>query len=290
MDFLRLKERLDHLYGTYDFKERLLNDPIEFPHRYQRHEDIEAAGLIASAFAFGRVSRFRPVIERLLEVLSPSPSRALRDIRPGKYPEELLTVHYRFYSGEDTLLFILVLGELLRRHGSIEKAFTHGYDGGNVRSAIAGFAASAIETGEELRKEHPAPFSGKTRGFRFFFPSPAGGGPCKRMNLFLRWMVRKKDIDFGIWDFISPALLVIPLDTHIARIGTCLGLTTRKSRDWKMAEEITESLRRLDPEDPLRYDFALCHQGITGLCTSACSRNGPEGCPVFRGEEAEVWT
>ncbi len=281
MDSRRLKERLDHLYSTYDFKQRLLNDPIEFPHRYQGHEDIEVAGLIASAFAFGRVSQFKPVIERLLEILSPSPSRALRNIRPEEFPEELRTVHYRFYSGEDTLLFILVLGELCRRHGSIEGAFTYGYDGRSIRSAITGFAASATETGEEFRKRYPALFSEKTAGFRFFFPSPARGGPCKRMNLFLRWMVRKKDIDFGIWDFIPPARLIIPLDTHIARIGTCLGLTTRKSRDWKMAEEITESLRRLDPEDPLRYDFALCHQGITGLCTPACSQNGPEGCPAF---------
>lgn len=281
MDSRKLKERLDHLYKTYDFQQRLLSDPIEFPHRYHRHEDIEVAGLIASAFAFGRVSQFKPVIERLLEILSPSPSRALQNITPGKFPEELKTIHYRFYSGEDTLLFILVLSELCRRYGSIENAFIPEYDGRSTYSAIAGFAATAIETGEQLKKEYPTLFNEKTRGFRFFFPSPARGSPCKRMNLFLRWMVRKEDIDFGIWNFIPPARLVIPLDTHIARIGTCLGLTTRKSRDWKMAEEITESLRRFDPEDPLRYDFALCHQGIMGLCTSACSQNGPEGCPAF---------
>jgi uncharacterized protein (TIGR02757 family) len=86
------------------------------------------------------------------------------------------------------------------------------------------------------------------------------------MNLFLRWVVRKKDIDFGIWDRISPSKLIIPLDTHIARISRCLGLSSRKSPDWKMAKEITESLKILDPKDPLKYDFALCHQGISGLC------------------------
>ena len=101
------------------------------------------------------------------------------------------------------------------------------------------------------------------------------------MNLFLRWMVRDRDIDFGLWKGIPGNLLVIPLDTHIARISRCLGLTGRRSRDWKMAVEITENLKRLDPEDPLKYDFALCHQGITGLCREGACGKKQSLCPVI---------
>jgi uncharacterized protein (TIGR02757 family) len=108
--------------------------------------------------------------------------------------------------------------------------------------------------------------------------SPDKGSACKRMNLYLRWMVRDRDIDFGIWKGIPKDRLIIPLDTHIARIGKCLGLTVRSTADWKMAQEITRSLKRLDPVDPLKYDFALCHQGIAGVCsTQKCA-----DCRLFR--------
>jgi len=103
-------------------------------------------------------------------------------------------------------------------------------------------------------------------GMMHFFPTPAKGSACKRMNLFLRWMVRDRDIDFGIWKGIPKNKLVIPLDTHIARISRCLGFTMRRSADWKAAVEITNALKQFDPDDPVKYDFALCHHGIAGMC------------------------
>jgi uncharacterized protein (TIGR02757 family) len=102
-------------------------------------------------------------------------------------------------------------------------------------------------------------------GFKFMFPLPENGSSCKRMNLFLRWMVRKDELDFGLWNSISPSKLVIPVDTHIARISTELGLTKRKNVSWKMAEEITENLKQFDPADPVKYDFAICHIGMRKL-------------------------
>jgi uncharacterized protein (TIGR02757 family) len=114
-----------------------------------------------------------------------------------------------------------------------------------------------------------------------FFPSPVGGSTCKRQNLFLRWMVRDRDIDFGIWRDIPTNKLVIPLDTHIMKISQCLGFTKRTSADWKTAVEITESLRRFDPDDPLKYDFALCHHGISGLCKGRKGRASCREC-AFR--------
>jgi uncharacterized protein (TIGR02757 family) len=116
----------------------------------------------------------------------------------------------------------------------------------------------------DLTEIYGAP-SGR-RGVDYFFPRPEGGSACKRLNLFLRWMVRRDAVDLGLWSRVSPATLVIPLDTHVIRIGQCLGLTRYRSPGWRMARQITESLRRLDPEDPIRYDFSLCHLGMMDAC------------------------
>ena len=115
-------------------------------------------------------------------------------------------------------------------------------------------------------------------GLKQLFPSPDKGSACKRPNLFLRWMVRTQDVDFGIWDRIPPSKLIIPLDTHIAKIARCIGLTKRTSSDWKTAKEITDSLKKFDPEDPLKYDFALCHHGISGLCKGGKSESSCSSC------------
>jgi uncharacterized protein (TIGR02757 family) len=100
----------------------------------------------------------------------------------------------------------------------------------------------------------------------YFFPSPSKGSACKRLNLFLRWMVRRDALDFGIWSRVSPAKLVVPLDTHVIRVGRCLRLTTYTSPGWKMARDITASLTRIDPADPVRYDFSICHLGMMNAC------------------------
>lgn len=130
----------------------------------------------------------------------------------------------------------------------------------NVGKALKGFVNAFVNmTYPEIRRH--------SHGFLHFFPSPEKGSPCKRLTLFLRWMIRDKDIDMGIWKGIPKNKLVIPLDTHIARISKCLGFTRRKSVDWTTAIEITESLKSLDRDDPLKYDFALCHLGVTKVCS-----------------------
>jgi uncharacterized protein (TIGR02757 family) len=120
-----------------------------------------------------------------------------------------------------------------------------------------------------------------THGLRHFLPSPLEGSACKRLNLYLRWMVRPDDgVDFGLWPQIPTDRLIIPLDTHICRIGQFLGLTRRKTPDWKMAEEITRSLRAISPDDPVQYDFVLCHMGISGNCPLVGCREKCEACPL----------
>ncbi|GMT47735.1 MAG: TIGR02757 family protein [bacterium] len=277
MAYPGLKRILDNLYCTYDFSERLLHDPIRIPHQYKDKRDIEVAGFIASALAYGRVTLFTPVIDRILAPMGKTPAAFIADFDPKKDARRFDGIKYRFNNTEDIVCLIYALSAILGKYDSIEKAFLESYDGRAVSTAISGMVRHALS----LNKTPVYGQDINPTGFKQFFPSPERGSSCKRMNLFLRWMVRSGDIDFGIWKGISANRLVIPLDTHIARISRCLGLTGRRSRDWKMAEEITESLRILDPDDPLKYDFALCHQGIMGLCRDGACTGNRSACPVL---------
>jgi len=261
---MSLKKRLDRLYSTYDFGRRLKHDPIEFPHRYSDPLDIEIAGFIASQFAYGRIDSFKPVIEGILHVCGKSPYEFLLNFDIRRDSGYLQGISYRFSSSDDVLCLLYMISCMLRRFGSLKEAFYHHYREGNNETghALSGFVRSFldIDTTPVYKKDV------RPHGLRHFFPLPEKGSACKRLNLFLRWMVRRRDIDFGIWEEVQPSELIIPLDTHITRIGRCLGLTKRRTPDWKTALEITESLRRFDPEDPLKYDFVLCHYGVSGGC------------------------
>jgi uncharacterized protein (TIGR02757 family) len=171
------------------------------------------------------------------------------------------------------------MSKALRKYGTLKDLFYSHYEPGqdDIKNALAGFVdfLSGIDTSPVYGRNIRPP------GLKQLLSSPETGSACKRMTLFLRWLVRNRDIDFGVWDRIPPSKLIIPLDTHIARISRCLGLSKRKSPDWKMAKEITESLKKLDPEDPLKYDFALCHHGISGLCNGIKTRRICSDCSLL---------
>ncbi|MCX5718104.1 MAG: TIGR02757 family protein [Nitrospirae bacterium] len=263
---LSVKLLLDRFYSEYDFKERILYDPIEFPHRYKRREDIEIAGFIASCFAYGKVGLFKPVIEKVLSAMRGSPNDFLMDFKVKKDGRLFSGIKYRFNENKDIICFLHIISNLLRSNKSIENVFKSFYkkNDSDTGNALTGFIDYALKTDTSDVYEKNL----KPSGLRQFFPSPSKGSACKRMNLFLRWMIRNRDIDFGIWKGIPGNKLIIPLDTHIAKISRCLGFTKRKSQDWKMAVEITDALKKLDPDDPLKYDFAMCHYGIAVLCSS----------------------
>jgi uncharacterized protein (TIGR02757 family) len=274
-----LKNVLDELYRDYDFKKRLLHDPIEFPHRYNRPRDVEVSGFIASSLAYGKVGLFKPVAEKILSVMGSNPYEFLRDFRLKRHRKLFQGIQYRFNENEDVLALLLILHKTLNDRGSLENLFMKFYLPGSrtIEEGLCGFISSLLEvdTSEVYGKNiRPA-------GLKQLFPLPADGSACKRANLFLRWMVRDRDIDFGIWEGIPKNKLIIPLDTHIARISRCLGFTARKSPGWKMALDITEALKGIDPEDPLKYDFALCHHGISGICRGGKDRSVCKTC-VFR--------
>lgn len=276
---LRLKRVLDTFYRDYNFQKRMQHDPIAFPHRYRNALDIETSGFIASCFAYGRVDLFRQVIGRILSTMEQSPGDFLMDFNLRKQRRLFAGIKYRFNENDDIVCLLYLIHKIVRRHGSLEHCFRSFYrsDDRNIGKGLAGFVGSflSIDTSPVYGSNIRPP------GLIQFFPMPDSGSACKRMNLFLRWMIRSRDIDLGLWKGVPADRLVIPLDTHIARISRCLGLTSRKSQDWKTAVEITESLKKIDPEDPLKYDFALCHHGIAGWCKTCSGTTMHRKC-VFR--------
>jgi len=274
-----LKPVLDNFYRTFDFEGTRARDPIEFPHSYSDSADQEISGFIAAVFAYGNVNLFKPVERALFSKMGSSPYSFILDFDVRKQRRIFEGIKYRFNENDDIVALFYMLHVLLKEHGSIEAVFKMHYgdddrDIGQALSALIGDLAATDTSPVYGRNLKPA-------GLLQFIPSPSKGSACKRMNLFLRWMIRDRDIDFGIWKGIPKGKLIMPLDTHIARISKCLGFTNRKSQDWKMAVEITEALKKLDPEDPLKYDFALCHQGISGVC----SAKNCEGCKLFSENE-----
>jgi len=263
----KLKETLDRFYREYNLKSRIEHDPIEFPHRYKKPEDIEIAGLIASSLAYGKVSLFKPVINKILSIASSNGSlrEFIINFELSKDSKLFSGIKYRFNSEKEIIGLIYSIKSALIEYGSLKNLFYSFYNSGdkNITNALTGFVKYFISLDMSAVYDK----KGQTVGIKQFFPSPAEGSACKRLNLYLRWMVRSDDsVDFGIWNKIPPSKLIIPLDTHMARICTHLGLTHHKTTGWKMAEEITDNLKILAPKDPVKYDFALCHLGISGEC------------------------
>ncbi|MDO8282003.1 MAG: TIGR02757 family protein [Thermodesulfovibrionia bacterium] len=274
-----LKNTLEKFYRDFDFQERLKHDPIEFPHRYSTPEDIEIAAFIASSFAYGKVGLFKPVIEKILQPGGKRPASFILNFNLKKDKKYLNGIKYRFSTEDDVLCYVYMLSNALKEWGSLKELFTNHYspEHEDIKEALTAFAGYflSLDT-SKIYGENIKPL-----GVTHLFPSPDKGSACKRLNLFLRWMVRTKDIDFGIWDKVPASKLIIPLDTHIARISRCLGLTARAASDWKTAKEITESLKRFDPNDPIKYDFALCHHGISGLCKGKKHKGICSSCTLF---------
>jgi uncharacterized protein (TIGR02757 family) len=270
-----LRPALDRLYDDFNRAGSAL-DPVHVVRRYPDPADREVAGLIAAGLAFGRVAGVLASIESVLAPMGGSPAAFVRRFDPRADGAALAGLVHRWASGRDLVAFVWTIGQMLGRAGSIERFFLEGLDAGaaDVEAALESFGerARALDVTRAYGRRPVRP------GVWFFFPRPSTGSACKRLNLYLRWMVRRDEIDMGVWAGVAPARLVVPLDTHVIRVGRCLGLTRRRTPGWAMAVEITESLRALDPVDPVRYDFSLCHLGMMNACgfhTSRRDRNCP---------------
>jgi len=277
-----LKRDLERLYRTLDLA-HLSPDPLEFVHRCPSPEDKEVVGLISSSLAYGRVEGIKRSVERVLSVMGPSPYRFVMDFRPRKDGRLFSGFVHRFNRGPDISCLLYFIRQMVEQSGSVGGFFMKGHnpEERNIKGALHAFTTSV------LALDSSPVYGSKTlpadAGVRFFFPTPMGGSACKRLNLYLRWMVRRGDgLDFGIWKGVDPAKLDIPLDTHIARISRNIGLTNRSSADWKMAEEITDALRAFDPSDPVKYDFALCRLGMLDRCPKRVDPARCERCLLSR--------
>lgn len=283
-----LRTRLEHLYRTYD---RVLvpHDPVFLVHRYAEPDDREVVGLVASSLAFGRVQSILQSIDRVLAIMGPSPARFVRAFEPRQASLFDRSVH-RWSRGRDVACLAWFIRQMLNEAGSIEAFFARGYDPSHedVGPALDSFSERSLALdwraiyGAPASRSRPRATSVGTiprTGVRYFFPRPSDGSGCKRLNLYLRWMVRRDEIDTGAWRSVPASKLVVPLDTHVIRLGRCLRLTRRASPGWQMAQEITRALRACDPDDPVKYDFALCHAGMHGLCGFG-RRGGDRDCPL----------
>jgi uncharacterized protein (TIGR02757 family) len=262
-----LKRHLDSFLEHFPRELHLANDPVQFVHRYDDPQDREIAGFIASAFAYGNVRIVLKTVTRILEFLGPHPAEAVSNFDYRRDSRSLRGFYHRFNTARDLAVLLWILRRTLEEHGSLENAFALGLssDDRNTANALERFSRLLLGFGHETF--YPRGELRRRVGVRFFFPVPSQGSACKRLNLYLRWMVRPQDgIDCGVWRRVKPRQLVIPLDTHIARISSYIGLTEKRTPGWPMAMDITANLSRLDPDDPLRYDFALCHLGIAGDC------------------------
>jgi uncharacterized protein (TIGR02757 family) len=255
---------LENLYRTFDHTESA-TDPVHIVRRYATPADREIVGFCAAALAFGRVASVLQSIEALLAVMGPHPAAFVREFDPARHRAPIEPLVHRWIRGRDLVALLLVLQRMLREAGSIEAFFAAGDDPSapDISGALDSFSIRALQT--DLRDAY-GPRMPKRPGVCYFFPRPAAGSACKRLNLFLRWMVRRDAIDLGVWSSVSPGRLIVPLDTHVIRLGQCLRLTRYVSPGWKMAAEITSSLRRIEPADPVRYDFSLCHVGMMNAC------------------------
>ena len=272
-----LAPALDDAYDGFNLAHST-RDPIWTVRRFNEPADQEVVAFIAAALAFGRVQSVLQTVDAVLGVMGPSPAAFLRTYTPAE-AGRFDTLGHRWIGSRDLAALAWQLHQMLRDHGSIEAFFAEGgrHSGDDiVEAGLESFSrrAMALDLSAIYGRARPVP------GVGYFFSRPSSGGACKRLNLFLRWMVRRDAVDLGLWSAVSPAQLIVPLDTHIIRVGRCLGLTRRVSPGWKMAMDITATLRQLAPEDPVRYDFAMCHIGMMGACGFGTTHTNAQ-CPLY---------
>ncbi len=271
-----MKAALDVLYEAFNVPDSAV-DPIQIVRRYPRAEDREIVAFVAAGLAFGRVASVMTSVEAACRLLGEAPALFVHEFDPGRSRPAFDGFVHRWTRGADLAGVLWILRHHLRQSGSLECAFAADLaaDAPDVADALESFSARSRQV--DLRPVYRARRA--RPGAHYFFSRPSTGSACKRLNLFLRWMVRRDGVDPGGWTLVPARQLIVPLDTHTIRVGRCLRLTRRVSPGWRMAADITAALRELDPQDPVRYDFSLCHLSMMGACGFG-RRRGSSQCPL----------
>lgn len=244
----RLRAELEEHYQTFNHRDWIHPDPLEVVYRYAGAQDREVVALIAACLAYGRVQQILQSIEKVLVVLGPSPHECLAHADEMWLKEKLHGFKHRWTTAQELVSFLEGIGAVLGRFGSLEQCFLahHRQNEETTSPGLSGFAGDLLNGGRPTS----------------LVSAPEKGSACKRLHLYLRWMVRSDRVDPGCWRGVSPSQLVVPLDTHMHRIALALGMTSRKQANFAAALDVTRAFRALCPEDPVRYDFSLTRLGI----------------------------
>lgn len=246
-----LKDFLEENVRLFNAPAFIENDPISIPHRFSARGDIEIAGFFAAMLAWGQRKTIINKCRELLERMDNHPYKFVRHHSPRDL-KRLEGFCHRTFNSTDALYFVAALNNLYRRFGSLEDAFLPPTGAPTVEQGLVNFHRLffSLDDYPERTRKH--------------IPTPERKSTCKRINMYLRWMVRTDNngVDFGIWKKISPAQLICPCDVHVDRVARKLKLIRRKQTDWLTALELTENLKRMDPLDPVKYDFALFGLGV----------------------------
>lgn len=247
----QLRELLEKIYLKYNKREYIHPDPLEFLWKYSSTEDREIVGLIASGLAYGRVTLILKSTEKVLDVLGPDPSGFLRKTSSHELSTALVGFKHRFTTSFEIAALLKSASTLQKEWGLLGNMLGAFLSEDTYQNALERFVVSIL----------------KVAGIEkcSLLPRPSLGSACKRLHLFLRWMVREDEVDPGGWEGISPSVLIVPLDVHMFRAARVLGFTGRKTAGGAAAFEITDRFRTINPGDPVKYDFALTRMGIQGL-------------------------
>ncbi len=246
-----LSKSLECIYRKYNRRDYVHPDPLEFLYRFDRIEDREIVGLLASGLAYGRVRSILASIDRVLDILGSEPSSFVADAGSTRLTGLLADFRHRFTSGPELAAVLSAASSLQCENGLLGNIIADLSSAVPLQEGLSGFVSLLLGRADIEKCT--------------LLPRPCLGSACKRLHLYLRWMVRKDEVDPGGWEGVSPADLIVPLDVHMLRAGRSLGFTSRKSADGKAALEITDGFRQLSPDDPVKYDFSLTRWGILGL-------------------------
>ncbi len=250
----KLKKILDNLVEKYESKSFIDSDPIKFLHKHKSKQDIEISGLISSSLAYGKREAFIEKLNYIHQLFGTNPYKFCLNLNQNLCKEHFKDFKYRFNTGSDICCLLEKLHKFYNENLSIDDFLKEKL---NTQTNLAKKAITILS--QELCNGN---FS---KSYCYLFPNPEANSACKRLNLFFKWMVRKSPVDMGIWTSLSSKDLIIPLDVHVAKVSRALNFTKRKTNDWQTAEEITAKLREFDPNDPVKYDFALFDIGIEKL-------------------------
>jgi len=290
----KLKQIFEKLYGRYNHRDLIAPDPLQFVYQYNSPSDKEIVAFLSAALAYGRVEQIEKSLSNLFTRMGKSPYTFVKGFDKAKR-ERLNDFKHRFTTGGDIADLLALLKQVLKRYGSIQEFFIQGYNpnalcredppsfrpkppllsserkmwgrSGEIYSNDKNIIPALTRFCDSLWKMYSKDHNGQPSvGLKFLLAGPAGGSACKRLNLFLRWMVRKDDVDLGLWKSVDKAKLIVPVDVHIGRLCRILGFHNNKTISLATALQITKSFAQIEPADPVKYDFALSRIGILKGC------------------------